>query len=512
MLRRAARNRRARRRARSRGPVRRRSPCSTPPSSRSRLRRTRAGHLDPPARRAAAGDRCSTCPYLFTRTTACAPRSSVAEALGAGAGVLMAERDERRRPARGSLEQLLAAKEIVIHCGSGGVGKTTTAAAAAADGRGPPRRQGARAHRRPGQAAGQRARPRAVRQRRDAGARPRLFARGRRRAARRAVGGDARHQAVVGRPRPPPRARRRRPATRSSPTRSTRTSPASSCRATTTSRWSGSTRSTASGRYDLIVVDTPPTRNAIDFLEAPERMADFFSQPAAALAHRARTGRGWSTARRSPSTRSPTASSARSSSRTSPSSSSCSRRCTTASSSGRDAVDPHARGPAHHVRRGVARSKSAPVREAEFFIDALRRAATSTSARSCSTRCCRRTSSIARRRRRRAALCARRRRRSRASSPTDADAAVLERVLREVGESFLNYQVVATREAEPRAELASHPRRRGHRPVLRHRHLRPRRPAPARRADLALSDRRDVWPMHWSATGRRRTLTVTTRP
>jgi len=32
-----------------------------------------------------------------------------------------------------------------------------------------------------------------------------------------------------------------------------------------------------SGRYDLIVVDTPPTRNALDFLEAPSRMADFFS-------------------------------------------------------------------------------------------------------------------------------------------------------------------------------------------------------------------------------------------
>jgi anion-transporting ArsA/GET3 family ATPase len=31
------------------------------------------------------------------------------------------------------------------------------------------------------------------------------------------------------------------------------------------------------GAYDLIVVDTPPTRNAIDFLEAPARMADFFS-------------------------------------------------------------------------------------------------------------------------------------------------------------------------------------------------------------------------------------------
>ena len=32
----------------------------------------------------------------------------------------------------------------------------------------------------------------------------------------------------------------------------------------------------AGGRYDLIVVDTPPTRNAIDFLEAPSRMAEFF--------------------------------------------------------------------------------------------------------------------------------------------------------------------------------------------------------------------------------------------
>src|SRR5580658_10501076 len=31
------------------------------------------------------------------------------------------------------------------------------------------------------------------------------------------------------------------------------------------------------GDYDLIVVDTPPTRNALDFLDAPERMAEFFS-------------------------------------------------------------------------------------------------------------------------------------------------------------------------------------------------------------------------------------------
>ncbi len=31
-----------------------------------------------------------------------------------------------------------------------------------------------------------------------------------------------------------------------------------------------------SGDYDLILIDTPPTRNAADFLEAPRRMADFF--------------------------------------------------------------------------------------------------------------------------------------------------------------------------------------------------------------------------------------------
>jgi anion-transporting ArsA/GET3 family ATPase len=31
------------------------------------------------------------------------------------------------------------------------------------------------------------------------------------------------------------------------------------------------------GTYDLIVVDTPPTRNALDFLDAPQRMAEFFS-------------------------------------------------------------------------------------------------------------------------------------------------------------------------------------------------------------------------------------------
>jgi anion-transporting ArsA/GET3 family ATPase len=33
----------------------------------------------------------------------------------------------------------------------------------------------------------------------------------------------------------------------------------------------------ATGNYDLIVVDTPPNRHALDFLDAPKRMAEFFS-------------------------------------------------------------------------------------------------------------------------------------------------------------------------------------------------------------------------------------------
>ncbi len=29
------------------------------------------------------------------------------------------------------------------------------------------------------------------------------------------------------------------------------------------------------GRYDLLVLDTPPTRNALDFLDAPRRLSEF---------------------------------------------------------------------------------------------------------------------------------------------------------------------------------------------------------------------------------------------
>lgn len=39
----------------------------------------------------------------------------------------------------------------------------------------------------------------------------------------------------------------------------------------------------ASGDYDLVVLDTPPTANAIDFLEAPDRVREMVSNPVARL-------------------------------------------------------------------------------------------------------------------------------------------------------------------------------------------------------------------------------------
>lgn len=39
----------------------------------------------------------------------------------------------------------------------------------------------------------------------------------------------------------------------------------------------------ASGRYDLLIVDTPPTQHALDFLEAPERLTALLTSRAAAI-------------------------------------------------------------------------------------------------------------------------------------------------------------------------------------------------------------------------------------
>ena len=108
---------------------------------------------------------------------------------------------------------------------------------------GAPRRQDARAHHRSRASPRDGARSRRHRQRGAPGA-VRPAEGGRRRSAWRALGRDARHQAVVGRSRAALRARTRRPRTRSSRIVSTTTSPRASCRATTTSRWSACSRST----------------------------------------------------------------------------------------------------------------------------------------------------------------------------------------------------------------------------------------------------------------------------
>jgi anion-transporting ArsA/GET3 family ATPase len=209
----------------------------------------------------------------------------------------------------------------------------------------------------------------------------------------------------------------------------------------------------ASGRYDLIVVDTPPTRNAIDFLEAPERMADFFSsrllrwltvparsrivnmasRPFYTVADRIlgsqflediaeffllfqRMYKGFVDRAR--------------------------------------AVDQLL-----HDRRTtfvvVSTLESAPMREAEFFIDALGerglhlgavilnkvlpdlfldKAATVSAKRLCED-----AESVA------------------SALPGVGATPQVARVLREIGESYINFQVVATREAEQRAELSAAP-------------------------------------------------------
>ena len=117
--------------------------------------------------------------------------------------------------------------------------------------------------------------PRRARQR-AARSSTRALRRPRRRDARRAVGDDARPQAHVR------RADRRgsrpttRRATRSSTTASTSSSPARSPARRSSRRSPSSTSSTTPARFDVLVLDTPPSRNALDFLDAPDRLTGFF--------------------------------------------------------------------------------------------------------------------------------------------------------------------------------------------------------------------------------------------
>jgi anion-transporting ArsA/GET3 family ATPase len=52
-----------------------------------------------------------------------------------------------------------------------------------------------------------------------------------------------------------------------------------------------------SGAYDLVVVDTPPTRHALDFLEAPKRIADFLDKSVVKWFVRPYFSAGWSALR-----------------------------------------------------------------------------------------------------------------------------------------------------------------------------------------------------------------------
>ena len=210
----------------------------------------------------------------------------------------------------------------------------------------------------------------------------------------------------------------------------------------------------SSGRYDLIIVDTPPTRNAIDFLEAPERMADFFSS---------RLLRWLIAPYRS--------------------------RLMTAASKPFYKVADSILGAqflqdiaeffilfqtmydgfverAEAVTRTlsdrrtsfvvVSTLEAAPVREAEFFIEELDKRGFHLGAVVLNKvlpayLLDKGGAASARTLRKQAPEVAAR------LDGTDGDPAVLARVLTEIGDSYLNYRVVATREAEQRAELARVP-------------------------------------------------------
>ena len=221
----------------------RRSTCSTPPSWRSTLRRARAGAPRTTcATRCRPTCRCSTCRTCSpAQPRRRAPPRQVADAL---AEELATDGPTERRRGR-TLEQLLAAKEIVDLAAARAASarprprRRSAPMAAVA-----PRRQGARAHRRPGPAAGQRARPRAfgnvetpgaARERSpSAGVEPRgeLWAA--------MLDTKQSWDDLVRRHAPDADA----PATRSSANPLYQNITGRSCRATTTSRWSGSTRST----------------------------------------------------------------------------------------------------------------------------------------------------------------------------------------------------------------------------------------------------------------------------
>lgn len=176
-------------------------------------------------------------------------------------------------PGAGRLERLVAAKEVIIACGPGGVGKTTTAAALAAqtavDSRGrvlvltvdPAKRLadalgigglGNDARQVPADAFGPGVRPKGE-----------LWAA--------MLDTAASWDALVRRHAPDPATAERilaNPLYRNLTGRFARSHEYIAMERLHELR--------AEGRYDLLVVDTPPSYDALDFLDAPKRMAEFF--------------------------------------------------------------------------------------------------------------------------------------------------------------------------------------------------------------------------------------------
>ena len=220
----------------------------------------------------------------------------------------------------------------------------------------------------------------------DRGARCRSIG-GRSRGPRgRAVGRDARHQVVVGRPHPAPRARRgsarhgpRQPALPQHHRRG-------SCTATTTSPWSGCTSCTRRGATTWS--SSTPRRRATRSTSSTRPAAWPSSSAAACCAGSpCRTARSCSPWRRSPSTRWPIASSAPGSCRTSPSSSCCSsrwRRVRRAGPGRSSGCSPTRAPPSVSSRRSRRRRSSSPGSSPPPW-----RAAASISAPSSPTGCCR---------------------------------------------------------------------------------------------------------------------------
>jgi anion-transporting ArsA/GET3 family ATPase len=129
------------------------------------------------------------------------------------------------------------------------------------------------------------------------------------------------------------------------------------------------------GEWDLLVIDTPPTRNALDFLEAPKRMTSFLEGRLLRLLLKPgmAAGKGYLKVVNAGATafmRSPARSPAWSCWRTSPTSSATSRGCTRASRSAPTQVLDLLREPTSQFVV-VTSPQPPPLREARFFLERL---------------------------------------------------------------------------------------------------------------------------------------------